>query len=43
MKWIYGSDVKLKPSFIISLVCCKGTDGNCSTSVTISAGVGPDK
>lgn len=43
MKWIYGSDVELKPSFMISLVCCKGTDGNCRTSVTIAAGVGPDK
>ncbi len=43
MKWIYGSDVKFKPSVMISLVCSKGTDGNCRTSVTISAGVGPDK
>ena len=43
MKAIYGSDVKLKPYFMITLLCCKGTDGNCRTTVTISAGVGPDK
>lgn len=43
MKAIYGNDVKLKPSFMITLVCTKGTDGNCRTSVTISAGLGTDK
>lgn len=43
MKAIYGSDVKLKPSFMITLVCSKGTDGNSRTSVTIAAGLGPDK
>ena len=43
MKAIYGSNVKIKPYFMIRLLCCKGTDGNCRTSVTISAGVGLDK
>ena len=43
MKAVYGSDVKLKPSFMISLMCTKGTDGNCRTSVTISAGLGQDE
>ena len=43
MKAVYGSDVKLKPSFMISLMCTKGTDGNCRTTVTIAAGLGPDK
>lgn len=43
IKAIYGSDVKIKPSFMISLLCTKGTDGNCRTSVTISAGLRTDK
>lgn len=43
MKAIYGSDVKLKPSFWITLMCTRGTDGNCRTTVTFSAGLGPDK
>ena len=43
MKAIYGNDVKLKPSFGITLMCTKGTDGNCRTLVTISAGLMLDK
>lgn len=43
IKAIYGSDLKIKPSFMISLLCTKGTDGNCRTSVTISAGLRTDK
>lgn len=43
MKAIYGSDVKLKPSFGITLICTRGTDGNCRTWVSFFAGLSPDQ